>query len=55
MIPSVKVAAVPVIMLSVEPPPAEPVTVTIPSDTGVTLRLAAKLIVPAVPITEPLS
>ena len=41
--------------LSVEPLPDAAVTVTTPADTGDTERLVPKLIVPATPITDPLS
>ena len=40
---------------AVEPPPADPVIVTIPADIGDTDKLSPKLIVPAVPTVELLS
>ena len=40
---------------AVEPPPADPVIVTIPADIGDTDKLSPKFIVPAVPTVELLS
>ena len=51
---SFAILTTPVIVEIPDPPPADPVIVTIPAEAGDTDRLSPKLIVPAVPTVEPL-